>query len=170
MERMDPPIHPSIHAFLPAETSMTDEYHMDQSEAKRYSVDPGDSAFNSISSSYSPKSSYGFRGPSQQFPGGARQSASSPSSFQENNRTGETLHLPHSALHPPGPPPATLQEKQRTGEPLTCPLLGLHLCGAFLTSGHSKRFTTLPNIPTHAHTYGGVNHAGGQASSPGTAR
>ncbi|CAL8284141.1 unnamed protein product [Lota lota] len=77
-----------------AETSMTDEYHMDQSDAKRYSVDPGDSAFNSISSSYSPKSSYGFRASSQQFSSGAnpggmcRQSASSPSTFLENNRTG----------------------------------------------------------------------------------
>ncbi|CAL8302490.1 unnamed protein product [Boreogadus saida] len=84
----DQPIAPhSGGAYHSDETSMTDEYHMDQSEAKRYSVDPGDSAFNSISSSYSPKSSYGFRGPSQQFSGGARQSASSPSSFQENNRT-----------------------------------------------------------------------------------
>ncbi|CAL8297591.1 unnamed protein product [Arctogadus glacialis] len=84
----DQPIAPhSGGAYHSDETSMTDEYHMDQSEAKRYSVDPGDSAFNSISSSYSPKSSYGFRGPSQQFSGGARQPASSPSSFQENNRT-----------------------------------------------------------------------------------
>ena len=91
---------------------MTDDYHMDQSEAKRYSVDPGDSAFNSISSSYSPKSSYGFRGSSQQFSGGARQSASSPSSFQENNRTGELLHPPPSTFSPPSsalhPQPSSL--------------------------------------------------------------
>uniref|UniRef100_A0A3B3U721 SAM domain-containing protein n=1 Tax=Poecilia latipinna TaxID=48699 RepID=A0A3B3U721_9TELE len=38
--------------------------------AKRYSVDHGDSAFGSISSSYSSKSSYGFRS-SQQFSGGS---------------------------------------------------------------------------------------------------
>uniref|UniRef100_A0A3B5B660 SAM domain-containing protein n=1 Tax=Stegastes partitus TaxID=144197 RepID=A0A3B5B660_9TELE len=45
---------------------MAEDYHLDQSDGKRYSVDPGDSAFSSISSSYSPKSSYGFRS-SQQF-------------------------------------------------------------------------------------------------------
>uniref|UniRef100_A0A672GAF4 SAM domain-containing protein n=1 Tax=Salarias fasciatus TaxID=181472 RepID=A0A672GAF4_SALFA len=66
-----------------------------QSDGKRYSVDPGDSAFNSISSSYSPKSSYGFRS-SQQFSNGSasmnmcRQSSTSPSTFPESNRTGET--------------------------------------------------------------------------------
>lgn len=72
---------------------MTEEYHLDPSEGKRYSVDPGDSAFGSISSSYSPKS-YGFR-PSQQFSNGpasmsmCRQSSTSPNSFPESNRTGE---------------------------------------------------------------------------------
>jgi len=71
------------------------DYHMDQSaDSKRYAVDPGDSAFNSISSSYSPKSSYGFRSSAQQFSGGSgaggmcRPSANSPSTF-DNNRTGE---------------------------------------------------------------------------------
>ncbi|KAF3845563.1 hypothetical protein F7725_008726 [Dissostichus mawsoni] len=50
----------------PAETA--DDYHLDQSDGKRYSMDLGD--FSSISSSYSPKSSYGFRS-SQQFSGGS---------------------------------------------------------------------------------------------------
>ncbi|KAJ3613613.1 hypothetical protein NHX12_019859 [Muraenolepis orangiensis] len=89
----DQPIsqHSTYHSD---EISMTDDYHMDPSDSKRYSVDPGDSAFNSISSSYSPKTSYGFRSSSQQFSGGpapggmCRQSASSPSTFLENNRTG----------------------------------------------------------------------------------
>lgn len=72
---------------------MAEDYHLDQSDGKRYSVDPGDSAFGSISSSYSPKSSYGFRS-SQQFSSGSasmsmcRQSATSPNMFPESNRTG----------------------------------------------------------------------------------
>lgn len=80
--------------FSVAETSMAEDYHLDQSDGKRYSVDPGDSAFSSISSSYSPKSSYGFRS-SQQFSNGSasmsmcRQSSTSPSTFPESNRTGE---------------------------------------------------------------------------------
>uniref|UniRef100_A0A8C3AIK9 SAM domain-containing protein n=1 Tax=Cyclopterus lumpus TaxID=8103 RepID=A0A8C3AIK9_CYCLU len=32
---------------------MAEDYHLDQSDGKRYSMDPGDSAFGSISSSYS---------------------------------------------------------------------------------------------------------------------
>lgn len=78
-----------------AETSMAEDYHLDQSDGKRYSVDPGDSAFSSISSSYSPKSSYGFRS-SQQFSNGSasmsmcRQSSTSPNTFPESNRTGGT--------------------------------------------------------------------------------
>ena len=73
--------------LLLAEASLTEDYHLDQSEGKRYSVDPGNSAFGSISSSYSPKS-YGFRS-SQQFSNGpasismCRQPSTSP------NRTGE---------------------------------------------------------------------------------
>lgn len=72
---------------------MAEDYHLDQSDGKRYSMDPGESAFGSISSSYSPKS-YGFRS-SQQFTNGSasmsmcRQSATSPSTFPESNRTGE---------------------------------------------------------------------------------
>lgn len=66
---------------------MTEDYRLDQSEGKRYSLDPGDSAFGPISSSYSPKS-YGFRS-SQQFSNGmCRQSSSGPNSFAESNRTG----------------------------------------------------------------------------------
>lgn len=71
---------------------MTEDYHLDQSEGKRYSVDPGDSAFGSISSSYSTKS-YGFPS-AQQFSNGpasmsmCRQSSTSPNSFPESNRTG----------------------------------------------------------------------------------
>lgn len=77
-----------------AETSMVEDYHVDQSEGKRYSVDLGDSAFSSISSAYSPKASYGFRS-SQQFSSGSvsmnmcRQSSTSPNTFPDSNRTGE---------------------------------------------------------------------------------
>lgn len=78
---------------LSAETSMAEDYHLDQSDGKRYSVDPGDSAFSSITSSYSPKSSYGFR-TAQQFNNSSasmsmcRQSSTSPNTFSESNRTG----------------------------------------------------------------------------------
>ncbi|XP_013885046.1 sex comb on midleg-like protein 4 isoform X4 [Austrofundulus limnaeus] len=77
-----------------AETSMTENYDVNQSDGKRYSVDHGDSAFSSISSSYTPKSSYGFRS-SQKFSNGSasmslcRQSSTSPNSFPDGNRTGE---------------------------------------------------------------------------------
>lgn len=72
---------------------MAEDYHLDQSDGKRYSVDPGDSAFSSITSSYSPKSSYQFR-TSQQFNNSSasmsmcRQSSTSPNTFPESNRTG----------------------------------------------------------------------------------
>lgn len=83
----------SFLSRLSAETSMAEDYHLDQSDGKRYSVDPGDSAFSSITSSYSPKSSYGFR-TSQQFNNSSasmsmcRQSPTSPNTFSESNRTG----------------------------------------------------------------------------------
>lgn len=76
-----------------AETSMAEDYHLDQSDGKRYSVDLGDCAFSSISSSYSSKTSYGFRS-SQQFSNGSasmnmcRQPSTSPNTFPESNRTG----------------------------------------------------------------------------------
>lgn len=87
------PVFLWLSIWVLAETSMTEDYHGDQSEAKRYSVDHGDSAFGSISSSYSSKSSYGFRS-SQQFSSSSgamtmcRQPTSSPNMFPDGNRTG----------------------------------------------------------------------------------
>uniref|UniRef100_A0A4W5P7W2 SAM domain-containing protein n=1 Tax=Hucho hucho TaxID=62062 RepID=A0A4W5P7W2_9TELE len=68
---------------------MPEEYLLDPSD-KRYSMDPGDSAFSAISSSYSSKPSYGFRS-SQQFPNssspmGMCRQTSSPNTFLEGNR------------------------------------------------------------------------------------
>ncbi|XP_045063504.1 sex comb on midleg-like protein 4 isoform X2 [Coregonus clupeaformis] len=78
-----------ISATFDAETSMPEEYLLDPSD-KRYSMDPGDSAFSAISSSYSSKPSYGFRS-SQQFPNGSSplgmcRQTSSPNTFLEGNR------------------------------------------------------------------------------------
>uniref|UniRef100_A0A3Q3K4C3 SAM domain-containing protein n=1 Tax=Monopterus albus TaxID=43700 RepID=A0A3Q3K4C3_MONAL len=82
-----------------------------QSDGKRYSVDPGDSAFSSISSSYSPKSSYGFRS-SQQFSNSSasmsmcRQSSTSPNTFPErgyNNASPES----QESKAPPNKDPST---------------------------------------------------------------
>uniref|UniRef100_A0A672ZSU3 SAM domain-containing protein n=1 Tax=Sphaeramia orbicularis TaxID=375764 RepID=A0A672ZSU3_9TELE len=73
---------------------MAEDYHLDHSDGKRYSLDPGDTAFSSISSSYLPKSSYGFRS-SQQFSNSSasvnmcRQLSTSPNTFPESNRTGQ---------------------------------------------------------------------------------
>ncbi|XP_034070743.1 sex comb on midleg-like protein 4 isoform X2 [Gymnodraco acuticeps] len=82
----DQPISTGAYA---SDAETADDYHLDQSDGKRYSMDLGD--FGSISSSYSPKSSYGFRS-SQQFSGGSmsvcRPASSSPNSFIESNRTG----------------------------------------------------------------------------------
>ncbi|XP_062324761.1 sex comb on midleg-like protein 4 isoform X2 [Osmerus eperlanus] len=71
------------------ETSMAEGYLLDPSDSKQYSGDPGDSAFSSISSTYSPKSSYGFRS-SQQFTKGSCRQTSSPNgnAFMETNRIG----------------------------------------------------------------------------------
>lgn len=75
-----------------AEASLQEEYHAEQPEGKRYSVDPGDSAFGAISSSYCPKPSYGFRPP--QFNNNSsnmntcRQNNPSPNAFTDSNRTG----------------------------------------------------------------------------------
>uniref|UniRef100_A0A7N8X8F3 SAM domain-containing protein n=1 Tax=Mastacembelus armatus TaxID=205130 RepID=A0A7N8X8F3_9TELE len=92
---------------------MAEDYHLDKSDGKRYSVDPGDSAFSSISSSYSPKSSYGFRS-SQQFSSGSasmsmcRQSSTSPNTFPDSNRTGYNVS-PESqdSKAPPNKDPST---------------------------------------------------------------
>lgn len=73
--------------------------HPEPPEGKRYSVDPGDSAFGAISSSYSTKPSYGFR-PSPQFNNNnsgssgsnnvsaCRPGNNSPNAYNDNNRTG----------------------------------------------------------------------------------
>uniref|UniRef100_A0A8C6M7E9 SAM domain-containing protein n=1 Tax=Nothobranchius furzeri TaxID=105023 RepID=A0A8C6M7E9_NOTFU len=62
---------------------------MDQLDSKRYSVDHGDSAFSAISSSYTPKSSNGFRALQHSSVSMCRQSSTSPNSFPDGNRTGE---------------------------------------------------------------------------------
>lgn len=64
-----------------AEASMTEDFHAEQADGKRYSGDVEDPPFSSISSSYSPKSSFRFRA----LP------ATSPKTFPEGNRTGGTL-------------------------------------------------------------------------------
>ncbi|XP_041109257.1 sex comb on midleg-like protein 4 isoform X1 [Polyodon spathula] len=79
------------NAHSTAETSMPEDYLVDPIDPKRYSVDPSDSAFNLMSSPYPPKPSYGYRS-CQQFPGGPApigpcRQASSPSTFQEGNRS-----------------------------------------------------------------------------------
>ncbi|XP_068608448.1 sex comb on midleg-like protein 4 [Brachionichthys hirsutus] len=96
-----------------AETSMVDGYHLDQPEGKRYPMDPGDSAFNTISSSYAPKSSFGFRS-SQQFSNGSasmsmcRPSSANPSTFPESNRTGYNASSEHQeSKAPPNKDPTT---------------------------------------------------------------
>nr|XP_023842062.1 sex comb on midleg-like protein 4 [Salvelinus alpinus] len=83
------PQHNNASYQSEAETSMPEEYLLDPSD-KRYSMDPGDSAFSAISSSYSSKPSYGFRS-SQQFPNGSSplgmcRQTSSPNTFMEGNR------------------------------------------------------------------------------------
>ena len=94
VESTDLVIDRRVYLVSLAEASMTEDYHVEQSDGKRYSVDPGDSAFSSVSSPYSPKSSYGFRS-SQQFSNSSasmnmcRQSSTSPNTFPEGNRTGE---------------------------------------------------------------------------------
>lgn len=110
-----------------AETSMAEDYHLDQSDSKRYSVDPGDSAFSSISSSYSPKSSYGFRS-SQQFSNGSapmgmcRQTSSSPNTFLESNRTGKQ--------------PAEAKPTNNRPRNNLCQLCNQQLFDSTLSSGH----------------------------------
>ncbi|KAF3845573.1 hypothetical protein F7725_008736 [Dissostichus mawsoni] len=68
----DQPISTGAYA---SDAETADDYHLDQSDGKRYSMDLGD--FSSISSSYSPKSSYGFRS-SQQFSGGSMSESKAP--------------------------------------------------------------------------------------------
>ncbi|XP_053700544.1 sex comb on midleg-like protein 4 isoform X1 [Synchiropus splendidus] len=81
-----------------AETSRAEDYHLEQTEGKRYSVDAGETTYSSISSSYSPKS-YGFRS-SQQFSSSSasmcRQASTSPNTFSDTNRTGGYNASPES--------------------------------------------------------------------------
>ncbi|KAF7201376.1 sex comb on midleg-like protein 4 isoform X2 [Nothobranchius furzeri] len=91
-----------------AEASMTENYHMDQLDSKRYSVDHGDSAFSAISSSYTPKSSNGFRALQHSSVSMCRQSSTSPNSFPDGNRTGYNVS-PESqeSKSPPNKDPTT---------------------------------------------------------------
>ncbi|XP_061099297.1 sex comb on midleg-like protein 4 isoform X3 [Conger conger] len=88
------------------ETSMPEDYLVDPIDSKRYSVDPSDSAFNTMSSPYPPKP-YGYRA-CQQFPGGATamglcRQPSSPSTFQEGNRS---AYSPSPESQESKPPPS----------------------------------------------------------------
>ncbi|KAG2468083.1 SCML4 protein, partial [Polypterus senegalus] len=70
---------------------MPEDYLVDPVDSKRYSVDPTDSAFNAMSSPYPAKPSYSYRS-CQQFQGGSTsvgmcRQTSSPSTFQEGNRS-----------------------------------------------------------------------------------
>ncbi|XP_031438079.1 sex comb on midleg-like protein 4 isoform X3 [Clupea harengus] len=71
------------------DSPMREDYHGDGLDSsKRYSVDPSDSAFGAMTSPYPPKPAYGFRsGPA--YSGGVCRQASSPSGFQEGNRSGK---------------------------------------------------------------------------------
>ncbi|XP_033844050.1 sex comb on midleg-like protein 4 isoform X2 [Periophthalmus magnuspinnatus] len=69
-------------AYSDAEEPLQEEYRSEPPEGKRYSVDPGDSAFGSIGSSFSPKPAYGFR--SQQFNNSSISTCRQP----EGNRNG----------------------------------------------------------------------------------
>ncbi|CAB1335552.1 unnamed protein product, partial [Coregonus sp. 'balchen'] len=78
------PQHNNASYQSEAETSMPEEYLLDPSD-KRYSMDPGDSAFSAISSSYSSKPSYGFRS-SQQFPNGSSPLVYNPSQDSQESK------------------------------------------------------------------------------------
>ncbi|XP_072558806.1 sex comb on midleg-like protein 4 isoform X1 [Paramormyrops kingsleyae] len=88
------------------DTSMPEDYLVDPIDSKRYSVDPSDSAFNTMNSPYPPKP-YGYR-VCQPFPGGSappglcRQTAS-PSTFQEGNRS---AYSPSPESQESKPPPS----------------------------------------------------------------
>ncbi|RXN00062.1 Translocation protein SEC63-like [Acipenser ruthenus] len=95
--------HSVTPQVLTAETSMPEDYLVDPIDPKRYSVDPTDSAFNLMSSPYPPKPSYGYRS-CQQFPGGPApiglcRQASSPSTFQEGNRSGNNNTVDTCVMH-----------------------------------------------------------------------
>ncbi|MGH0139619.1 UNVERIFIED_CONTAM: hypothetical protein FKN15_048155 [Acipenser sinensis] len=99
--------HSVTPQVLTAETSMPEDYLVDPIDPKRYSVDPTDSAFNLMSSPYPSKPSYGYRS-CQQFPGGPTpiglcRQASSPSTFQEGNRS---AYSPSPETQETAPPPS----------------------------------------------------------------
>ncbi|XP_072314126.1 sex comb on midleg-like protein 4 [Eucyclogobius newberryi] len=105
----DTPIAQRSGAAYADQAPLQDEYRPEPPDGKRYSVDPGDSAFGSVGSSFSPKPAYGFR--SQQFSSGSasisacRPPTSSPSGFSEGNRTGG-----YSAASEPQEPRALSRE------------------------------------------------------------
>uniref|UniRef100_H3DFW1 Scm polycomb group protein like 4 n=1 Tax=Tetraodon nigroviridis TaxID=99883 RepID=H3DFW1_TETNG len=55
-------------------------------DSKRYSVDPGDSAFSVTTSQYVPKNPYSYRGSSCSLPAGLCRRASSPGRFHDGSR------------------------------------------------------------------------------------
>ncbi|XP_051952121.1 sex comb on midleg-like protein 4 isoform X1 [Xyrauchen texanus] len=81
--------------------SMVDDYHGDSMDAKRYSVDPSDSAFGAMSSPYTAtKPSYGFRS-IPTYSGGVCRQAASPSTYQEGNRSAYSSSLEGGDSKPP---------------------------------------------------------------------
>ncbi|XP_057716066.1 sex comb on midleg-like protein 4 isoform X2 [Corythoichthys intestinalis] len=109
--------HASYHSD--GESSVTEDYHHERTEGKRYPVaERREPTFGSISSSsYSsmPKPSYGFRSSQQSGNiSAARQSSGSPDTFMESNRTvNERFAAPggyvvqESKALPPGKDPST---------------------------------------------------------------
>ncbi|XP_018585914.1 sex comb on midleg-like protein 4 isoform X3 [Scleropages formosus] len=91
--------HSATPQVLTAETSMPEDYLADPIDSKRYSVDPSDSAFNAMGSSY-PGKAYGYRS-CQSFPSGRQ--ASSPNTFQEGNRS---AYSPSPESQEAKPPPS----------------------------------------------------------------
>ncbi|XP_017282740.1 sex comb on midleg-like protein 4 isoform X2 [Kryptolebias marmoratus] len=70
-----------------ADTLLPDDFTCEPPvDAKRYAIDPSDSAFNVMASQYQTKRSYGYRGSSCSTPAGVLRQMSSPASFQDANR------------------------------------------------------------------------------------
>lgn len=77
--------HSATPQVLTAETPMQGDFSFEPPlDAKRYAVDPTDSAFNLMTSQYQNK--YSYRGSSCSTPVGLCRQASSPASFQDGNR------------------------------------------------------------------------------------
>uniref|UniRef100_A0A3B3SQV7 Scm polycomb group protein like 4 n=1 Tax=Paramormyrops kingsleyae TaxID=1676925 RepID=A0A3B3SQV7_9TELE len=100
----------SLHCENLFSDQMPEDYLVDPIDSKRYSVDPSDSAFNTMNSPYPPKP-YGYR-VCQPFPGGSappglcRQTAS-PSTFQEGNRSYSPSPESQESKPPPSKDPST---------------------------------------------------------------